>query len=171
MTERAAPIDAATMQAGLLMESAQAHQKMAEFHLDRLKAHTQGLDGVVREEIRRTLIEELQELTTESRRAARALNGMNRAAQMRGLLWIVAIAVLGTVIPGLFARWVLPSANEIAALRAERDRLIASISRLEQHGGKIDWRHCGDAARLCVRIDRSAPSFGDQADYMILKGF
>ncbi len=55
------------MKFGLLMESAQTHQKMAEAHLEKLRAHTQELDGVVREEIRRTLIEELQELTDGER--------------------------------------------------------------------------------------------------------
>ena len=85
-------MDETTMKFGLLMESAQAHQKMAETHLERLRAHTQGLDGIVREEIRRTLVEELQALTAESRRAVQALSHMKRAADMRGLLWSAAIA-------------------------------------------------------------------------------
>jgi len=171
MSERALGVDDATMKVGLLMESAQTHQKIAEAHLEKLRAHTQELDGVVREEIRRTLIEELQELTTESTRAARALHGMKRAANMRGLFWSVVIAVLCTVIPCAIARWALPSAHEIDALRVERDRLALSVGRLEQHGGRIDWRHCGEAARLCVRVDRSAPTYGEKADYFIVKGY
>jgi hypothetical protein len=87
MNDRAPALDDATLKFGLLMESAQAHQKLAETHLERLRTHTQDLDGVVREEIRRTLIEELQELTAEARRAVQALHGMKRAANMRGLLW------------------------------------------------------------------------------------
>jgi hypothetical protein len=171
MSERAPAIDDATMKFGLLMESAQAHQKLADAHLEKLRAHTRDLDGVVREEIRRTLIEELQTLTAESKRAAQALQAMKRAANMRGLLWTVVAAVLCTTIPSTFARWVLPSAGEVAALRAERDRLASSVTRLEQHGGRVDMRHCGDAARLCVRVDRSAPSYGDKADYYIVKGY
>jgi hypothetical protein len=159
------------MKFGLLMESAQAHQKLAETHLERLRAHTRDLDGVVREEIRRTLIDELQELTAESTRAAQALRAMKRAANMRGLLWSAGIAVVCTAIPSAIAHWVLPSAGEIAALRAERDRLVQSVGRLEQRGGRVDWRHCGDAARLCVRIDRSAPAYGERADYYIVKGY
>ena len=85
MSERPAALDETTMKFGLLMESAQAHQKLAETHLEQLRAHTQDLDGVVREEIRRTLIEELREVTAESKRAAQALRGMKRAAGMRGL--------------------------------------------------------------------------------------
>ena len=119
---------------------------------------------------RRTLIEELQELTAESKRAAQALHGMKRAANLRGLLWSVGVAVLCTAIPSAIARWALPSAREIAALRLERDQLSASIARLVQQGGRVDWRHCGDAARLCVRVDRNAPTYGDKADYYIVKG-
>lgn len=171
MSERVPAIDDATMKFGLLMESAQAHQKLADAHLEKLRAHTRDLDGVVREEIRRTLIEELQALTAESKRAAQALQGMKRAANLRGLLWTVVAAVLCTAIPSAFARWVLPSPSEVAALKAERDRLASSVTRLEQHGGRVDWRHCGDAARLCVRVDRGAPSYGDKADYYIVKGY
>src|SRR6202171_6593087 len=73
MSDRAHTMDDATMKFGLLMESAQAHQKLAEAQLDKLRAHTDDLDGVVRDEIRRTLIEELQMLTAESTRATQAL--------------------------------------------------------------------------------------------------
>jgi hypothetical protein len=138
--------------------------------LEKLREHTQDLDGVVREEIRRTLIEELHELTAESKRAAQALRAMKRAANLRGLLWSVGIAVLCTAIPSAIARWALPSAREVAALRLERDQLAVSVARLEQQGGRVDWRHCGDAARLCVRVDRNAPTYGDKADYYIVKG-
>ena len=132
MSERVPATDDATMKFGLLMESAQAHQKLADAHLEKLRAHTRDLDGVVREEIRRTFIEELQALTEESKRAAQALQGMKRAANIRGLLWTVVAAILCTAIPSAFAHWLLPSASEVASLRAERDRLTSSVTRLEQ---------------------------------------
>src|SRR5579863_7856981 len=69
MTERAPALGDAAIQLGLLMESAQAHQKLAEGQLQRLRAHTQDLDGVVRDEIRRTLVEELRALSAEAARA------------------------------------------------------------------------------------------------------
>jgi hypothetical protein len=169
MGERAGSIDETTMKFGLLMESAQAHQRMAESHLERLRAHTQDLDGVVREEIRRTLVEELDELTAESRRAAQALKGMKRAAHLRGLVFSVATVLLSAAVPSGLAYWLLPSPPQIEALRARRDELQASIARLEQSGGRIDWRHCGEGARLCIRVDRSAPSYGDKADYFVVK--
>ena len=160
-----------TVKFGLLMESAQAHQKLAEAHLDDLRVHTRGLDEVVRSEIRRTLVEELQTVTQESARVTRALREMHRAAQLRGVLWNLGIAVLCTAIPGAFAHWTLPSAAEVATLRERRDALARSVADLERRGGRAEWRSCGAAARLCVRVDRSAPIYGDKADYVVLKGY
>lgn len=115
MNERAPPIDDATMKFGLLMESAQAHQQMAESHLARLQAHTNDLDEVVRDEIRRTLVEELKELTAESTRAAQALRRMQRTANSRGLFWAAVLATLATAIPGAFMHWMLPSPGNSTA--------------------------------------------------------
>lgn len=163
-------MDDATMKFGLLMESAQAHQRLAETHLEKLRAHTQDLDVVVRDEIRRTLTEELQMLASESNRCAQALQRIRHGAGVRGALWSVAIAILCTATPIAIMRWTLPTESEIAALRARRDELSASVAALERKGGRIDWRHCGEAARLCVRVDRKAPAFGEKADYYVVAG-
>src|ERR1700723_1927682 len=152
MSERAGTLDETTMKFGLLMESAQAHQKMAESHLEKLRAHTQDLDGVVREEIRRTLVEELDELTAESRRAAQALKGMKRAAHLRGLIFNVSTVVLSVAIPSVLAYWLLPSPARIETLRARRDELQASVARLEQSGGRIGWGVLRRSGGLLVRL-------------------
>jgi hypothetical protein len=170
MTE-AASIDDATMKFGLLMESAQTHHKMAETHLERLRAHTEDLDGVVRAEIRRTLVEELAELTAESARAVGALQRMKRAADLRSLLWAVVLAVLATAIPGVLMHWLLPSASEIDSLRGRRDQLQTNVRLLERRGGRSEWRYCGNTARLCIRIDKSAPAYGETGDYFVVKGY
>jgi hypothetical protein len=164
-------MDPETVKFGLLMESAQAHQKLAETHLEKLRVHTQDLDGVVRDEIRRTLVEELQMLTTESRRATEVLRHVKRAAAARGALWSVATAILCTGIPIAMMRWMLPSEQEIAALRVRRDQLASSIASLEQRGGRIELKRCGEAARLCVRVDRKAPIYGEKADYYVVSGY
>jgi hypothetical protein len=171
LSERANAVADETMKFGLLMESAQAHQKLAEAHLEKLRAHTQDLDDVVREEIRRTLIEELQSLTAESERAARALREMKRSVQTRVALWNIGVVVLCAAIPSAIAHWAVPSVADIAALRAQRDVLTQNVARLAQRGGKVEWRDCGDPRHLCVRIDRKAPIYGEQADYYIVKGY
>jgi hypothetical protein len=159
------------MKFGLLMESAQVHQKLAESHLERLIAHTRDLDGVVRDEIRRTLIEELQMLWTESKRTTEALQRVGRSASLRVGLWNVVIAILCTGIPLAILRWTLPSGSEIAAMRARRDELSANVAILEGRGGRIDWRRCGETARLCVRVDRKAPIYGEKSDYFVVAGY
>ena len=171
MSDRAHTMDDATMKFGLLMESAQAHQKSAEAQLDKLRAHTDDLDGVVRDEIRRTLIEELQMLTAESTRATQVLQRVGRGAFVRGTLWSIVMAVLCTGIPTGIMRWALPSESQITSLRARRDALAASVATLERRGGRIDWRRGGATARLCVRIDRSAPTYGEQADIYVVAGY
>ena len=171
MNDRVASANDETMKFGLLMESAQAHQKLAEAHLDRLRAHTEDLDGVVRDEIRRTLIDELQALTAESDRAIRSLRDMKRTLQIRSAAWNAAIVVLCTAIPSAIVHWSLPSASDIAALRARRDVLAQNVAHLEQSGGKAEWRRCGDLHRLCIRVDRQTPVYGELADYYVVKGY
>lgn len=164
-------LDDATMKFGLLMESAQAHQKSAEAQLEKLRAHTADLDGVVRDEIRRTLVEELQLLTAETARATRIFQNAGRGAMVRGTLWSIVLAIVCTGIPTGIMRWALPSEAQVASLRSRRDALAASVADLERRGGRIDWRRCGTASRLCVRVDRSAPSYGEKADYYVVAGY
>jgi hypothetical protein len=171
VSDRAPVLDDATMKFGLLLESAQAHQKLAESQLESLRAHTQDLDGVVRDEIRRTLIEEMQMLTAESRRAIQALQRIRHGAAVRGALWCIVMAILCTAIPITIIHWTLPSESEIAALRARRDELSASVATLERRGGRVEWRRCGAEARFCVRVDRKAPTYGEQADFVVVAGY
>jgi hypothetical protein len=152
------------------MESAQAHQKLAQAQLEELSAHTQGLDAVVRDEIRRAMVDELKSVTAEVDAAAVALRGLRRAAGARGLIWNAVLAFLGVAIPALVARYVLPSQAEVERLRHERDSLARNIESLEGHGGRAQWRSCGNPARLCVRIDRNAPAYGSGSDYFIVRG-
>lgn len=171
MSERAEPLDAETLKIGLLMESAQSHQKLAEAHLEKLKAHTRDLDGVVRDEIRRTLVAELQALTAETERASRALSAMRLATHVRGLSWNIGSVALCTLIPAGILHLLLPSPQALAALRTQQATLTASVTRLTQAGGKAEWHRCGPAARLCVRIERDAAVYGEKADYYVVKGY
>lgn len=160
-----------TMKLGLLMEAAHSQQALAEAALERLKAHVGDLDDIVREEIRRTLVEEFQVLAEEGKRAAESLRRLGRSANTRVVLWSVGLTLLCAAIPMCAQWWLLPSQNELAALRSKRDDLASSIARLEQRGGRIDLRRCGGTDRLCVRVDRKAPVYGEAADYLVVKGY
>jgi len=164
-------MDENTIKVGLLMEAAQAQQALAEAALGKLNAHVEDLDTVVRDEIRHTLVEELQVLGNESRRAAEALRSLGRSANVRVAIWSVGVTLLCTAIPLCATWWFLPSQGELAGLRAKRDELVASIERLQQRGARIDLRHCGNAEKWCVRVDRKAPTYGTDGDYFVVKGY
>jgi hypothetical protein len=164
-------MDDTTMKLGLLMEAAQANQKVAESSLKKLKAATSELTSVVREEVHRVVMEELHLLAADSKRAADALGAARRAANARALVWSVGITMLCSAIPLALAWWLIPSRAQIAALRARRDELATQIANLEERGGRIDLRRCGDGARLCVRVDRKAPIYGEKSDYLIVRGY
>jgi hypothetical protein len=160
-----------TLKLGLLMEAAHAQQTLAESTLEKLKAHLEGLDEIVRDEIRRTLVDEIQVLGSESRRAAEALRRLGRSANVRTASWMIGLTLVCSVIPLVAQCWLLPSPGELASLRARKDELTASITRLEQRGGRIDLRRCGETDRLCVRVERGAPVYGQSGDYFVVKGY
>jgi hypothetical protein len=164
-------VDDSTMKLGLLLESAHAQQALAETVLERLKAHVSGLEGVAREEIRSTLIEELRALGEDSQRAAETLRRLRHAANLRVALWTLGMALLSCAVPLGVAWWVLPSRGDIAALSARRDALERVVGSLTQQGGAAQLNRCGTARRLCVRVDRSAGVFGEGGDFLVVKGY
>ena len=159
------------MKLGLLMEAAQAQQRLGQESLERLAVQIRDLDVLVRDEVRRTVAEALGSVQSESQRATESLQRMRRAVSLRIVLWTVSIAMVCSGVAVGEAWWMLPSQSEIAALRNRRDALASNISRLEQRGGTLDLRRCGARARLCVRVDRNAPAYGPGADYLIVKGY
>lgn len=156
---------------GQLMETAFAYQHLAEDALGRLKSHTQGLDAIVREEIRRTFVEELHTLSEESRRATQAMQAVKRAANGRMVLWSIVVTALCAGTASAISLWTLPSKAEMATLRAQHDQFAAAVTQLEQRGGRIDLRRCANGTRLCVRVDREAPAFGEHREYMVVQGY
>jgi uncharacterized protein YPO0396 len=164
-------MDDTTMKLGLLMEAAQAHQKAAESSLRKLRATANDLAATVRDEVRRVVIEEFQSLAADGKRASAALREVQRAAKVQTLVWSVGITTLCSAVPLALACWIIPSRAEISALRAKRDELATQIASLEERGGRIELRRCGDGARLCVRVDRKAPTYGEQSDFLVVRGY
>lgn len=159
------------MKLGLLLESAHAHQTLAETALEKLRSHIGELAGIAREEIRATMLEELSALGEDSRRAGETLRRLRYVADLRVAVWTLAMAALACAVPMGAAWWVLPSRGEIAALSARRDALEAAVARLKAEGGQIEMHHCGAAQRLCVRVERKAGVFGEAGDFLIAKGY
>jgi hypothetical protein len=163
-------VDDEAMKLGLLLESAHAHQRLAEGVLEKLKAHVAELHGLARDEIRATMLEELGALQEDSGRAAETLRRLRYVADLRVVLWTLVIATLAFAVPLSAAWWVLPSRGQVAALSARRDALETAVARLKAQGGEMEWRRCGGAQRLCVRVDRRAGAFGENGDFLIVKG-
>jgi hypothetical protein len=156
---------------GFLMEAAESHQALAENALRQLAAHTQDLQGVVREEVRRVLADELQALTTETRGAMESLKQLRRSAAIRAGAWNFAIVVICLLVSVGTGWMVFPSQAELARLRSQRDELSRAIAVLERQGGRIELRQCGQPARLCVHVDRKASVYGQDGDYFVVKGY
>jgi hypothetical protein len=162
------PADESVTKIGLLMEAAIAHQRLAEDSVDKLQAMTRSIDAVVRDEIRRTVVNEFVGLSEECRRAVQALHAVKRAASLRMMLWTL-ITTAACISLALIVAWrALPSKSQIARLSSERDRLGATVAMLERRGGRIDLRTCG-AGRLCVRIDLKQPAFGTDRNYHVVQ--
>jgi hypothetical protein len=159
-----------TVSIGLLMETAQGHQELAEDSLKRLQQHTQGLDDVVRDTIRRTMIAELGSLIEHSNRTIESLAGLQRRLQLRTLWSGALLSAVPALLAGLCMWWVVPSPERLLALRAQQQQLLESMQRLTASGAQLDLRQCGTPARLCVRVDRHAPGYGEHADYLIAQG-
>ena len=160
-----------TLAFGLLMESAQAHQRSAEHQLERLQRHTQELDGVVRDEIKRTLIEELKELSLETQRTVRSMQNARRGAGLRSALWSVGVTVFCASIPVCVAEFILPTRQDIDTLRVQREQLSMEVAALQRQGGRMELKHCGTEARLCVRVDLKAPKYGEKAEFYVVAGY
>jgi hypothetical protein len=138
---------------------------------DTLGALSRGLDQIVRQEIRGALVEEFQALGDAGRHATEALEAVRRVASARTAVWAVAVVLACAVVPLAVAWIMLPSPAQLERLRAARDELEANVALLDRRGGRIDLRRCGPAGRLCVRVERAAPAYGSQADYLIVKGY
>jgi hypothetical protein len=164
-------VEDVTMKLGLLMEAAQAQQALAAGALERLRDHAGSLDSLVRDEIRATLIEELHALAEDSRRAAEGMRRLQQHVHLKTFVWSVAIVALSTAIPLATVYSIVPSNTDLAFLTRTRDQLRTTVDRLNEQGARAALRRCGVSQRLCVRIDRSAPAYGDGGDYLVIKGY
>lgn len=118
--------------------------------------------------------EALKSLSPEIHKAGQALIDLQRLSLWRAALQHTVVALMAIAITLLIVWWYVPPLSEIAARRAERDQLEASIADLTKRGGKITLSTCGPKKRLCVLIEEAEGTFGDRKlgeTYMIPKGY
>ncbi len=117
----------------------------------------------------------LKDLNADIEKASRVLTDLQGLSLWRASLQHLAVAVVAMAIALLGVWWYVPSQSDIAARRAERDELQASIDDLTKRGAKMKTIGCGPKSRLCVLVDRAAGTFGVAGNkddvYMIVKGY
>lgn len=129
------------------------------------------LGQAVRDEVRAAFLEEFEALGQAGRRAAEALNSVRRVASLRVAVWAAGVVVCCSVIPLAVVRMTIPTHAELIRLRSERDSLEVRVTQLSERGGRIDLRRCGADGRLCARVELTAPRYGTDGDYYVLKGY
>lgn len=151
-----------------VLETAERQQKLAEAAIGKPNEQVQGLEAVVRDQIRRAVVEEMKSVQAETQKAVEALQRVKRAANARVTLWTIGLTVISAGIALFVVWWVLPTRAEIAALRTER----AHEQRCSPQSARCaaDLRRCG-TGRLCIRVDRSVLPYGDQRDYFVIRGY
>ena len=163
-------MDQDSVKLGLLMETAQTHQKLAGAAIGKLNEQTQDLQAVVRDQIRHAVVEEMKNVRAETQSAVEALRRLRQAANARVTLWTLSLTAISAGVALFVAWWVLPTPAEIARLRTEREELASNLAVLNERGARADLRRCG-TAHLCVRVDLKAPRYGESSDYLIIKGY
>ena len=157
------------MKLGLLMEILSRATEGGQQHLYRLQACTGNLDGVVREEIRRTLIEELRELMAEGKAAAQALRRLRCVADWRtglfGLCWPPRPAPCRG---SSCAHSTMET--EIERLRGERAQLVGRCRPVASVRRRHRLARCGpNNACVCGSIVKGRPMGAEQADFLPAK--
>ena len=163
-------MDQDSVKLGLLMETAQTHQKLVEAAIGKLNEQTQGLQAVVKDQIRHAVVAEMKIVQAETQSAVEALRRVKQAANLRVTLWTLGVTAISSGVALFVAWWVLPTQAEIARLRTERDELASNVAVLNQRGARADLRRCG-TGHLCVRVEMNAPRYGDQRDYFVIRGY
>jgi hypothetical protein len=117
----------------------------------------------------------LKDLNADIEKASKVLIDLQGLSLWRASLQHLAVAVVAMAIALLGVWWYVPSQSDIAARRAMRDELQASIDDLTKRGAKMKTIGCGPKSRLCVLVDRAAGTFGVAGNkddvYMIVKGY
>jgi hypothetical protein len=157
--------DAAPTELGRVLETVHAQHSQLHGMLATLDTRSRDFDSAMGEAVQRAFMD------AAGLRAAEKLSQIHRATGMRFALWSFGIVSACSLVPTVLTWMLMPSRPQLTQARQSLDQLSAGIARLSREGGRIDLRHCGEANRLCVRVDRKAPFYGESADYAVIKGY
>ena len=160
LSMEAAPADLSQVLATVHAQQSQIHGVLAT-----LDSRSRDFDTTVGEAVQRALAD------SAGIRAAEKLSQVHRATGMRFARWSFGVVSACALVPALLSWALLPSRAQVLQSRQALEQLNAGVAQLARQGGRIDLRRCGAAQRLCVRVDRKSPLYGENADYMVLKGY
>ena len=88
----------------------------------------------------------------------------------RGRWWAGGRVPGGVCLAGVAVAPGQQPARGKAALLGEVAQLQANADDWAKRGGRAKLEKCGDAGRLCVRIDKTT-GYGKDSDYFVLRGY
>jgi hypothetical protein len=159
------PTDIAPVELGQILETVHAQQAQLHGMLASLESRSRDLDASVGEAVQRALMQ------PAGLRAAEKLAQVHQATSVRLARWSFGLVSGCALVPALLSWMLMPSRTQLLQARQTFEQLSAGIAQLSREGGRVELRHCGTANRLCVRIDRKSPLYGESADFMVLKGY
>jgi hypothetical protein len=150
---------------GRILETVHAQQSQLYDMLASLETRSRDLDASVGEAVQRALTQ------PAGLRATEKLAQVQRAATTRYARWSFGVVSGCALVPALLSWMLMPSRTQLLQSRQSYEQLLAGVAQLSHEGGRIELRHCGAANRLCVRVDRKSPFYGESGDFMVLRGY
>lgn len=177
-------MDPQTYKLGLLMEAADAQQKLAEAAVQRLDSLSRSLEPTVHHSMRQAVNDvvgtaaaeavshtaqaEFARLRAETQRTAQALNGIRH-----GLTWnlavlacLVGVVMAGVLLAGLVA---LGMPGQLAQIAASVTAAVSSppglrgdpavLAEFAKRDLQVEVSLCGPARQPCVRVDPKGQTF------------
>jgi len=130
-----------------------------------LDSRSRDLDSALGEAVQRAFME------AAGLRAAEKLSQVHRATGLRFALWAFGVVSACSLVPTALTWALMPSRAQLLEARQGLEQLKSGAAQLAREGGRIELRRCGETNRLCVRVDRKSPFYGENADYAVLKGY
>ncbi len=148
-----------------ILETVHAQQSSIKGVLETLETRARDLDSTLGEAVQRAFMD------AAGLRAAEKLSQVHRATGIRFARWSFGIVSACALVPTLLSWMLMPSPAQVLQARQTLEQLSTRVAQLSREGGRMDLRHCGAANRLCVRVDRKLPFYGDSADFMVVRGY
>lgn len=148
-----------------LLETIHAQQSQIFSLLATLDTRSRDFDALVGDAVQRAFTEAV------GMRATTSLSQLHRATSVRFARWAFGVVSACALVPAVLSWLLLPSQARIMQSRDTVEQLSATVAQLSREGGRIQLEHCGATQRLCARVDRKSPFYGEAADFMILEGY